>query len=77
MNNGGDSMDWTPKNVLQESLRVCDEDEPDACVVLMLWNNEGNYDTKFIQSGMKLSEIISLMEVQKHKIIAMMTKVED
>jgi len=71
-----DSLDWTIPQVLQEvaqlSLDETAKDCPDCLMVIALWNNSGNYDTKFWNVGMKVSEMIALLEIQKQKLIAYM-----
>lgn len=65
-----DSMDWTIPQVAQEITKIAIEDDaPDCLLVIALWNLAGNYDTKFWNVGMKVSEMIALLEVQKQKLI--------
>lgn len=73
-----DSMDATPEIALREGLadieryRSEERGEPSKCLVLFLWDDDGRYDTRFINAGMKTSEMIALMEIVKqrtHKIM--------
>jgi hypothetical protein len=66
------SMDWTNKQMLEEALSVCEKDDPDKMIVLFLWDGKGNYHHRFMQTGMKCSEMIALLEVNKQKLIRMM-----
>ena len=67
-----DSLDWTPEMALQNSIECVRETDPDACIVIFLWKPPQEYNTKFTQSGLSLSEIVTLLEVQKSRIINMM-----
>lgn len=76
-----DSMDWTVQQVLDEvqNISKCqtNSDCPDCLMVIALWNSNGNFDTKFWNVGMKVSEMIALLEVQKQKLIRYMEEKED
>lgn len=65
-----DSMDWTIPQVLKEVQSI--KDCPDCLMVIALWNSNGNFDTKFWNVGMKMSEMIALLEVQKQKLVKYM-----
>lgn len=65
-----DSMDWTIPQVFEEVVRL--REEPENLLVIALWNSNGNYDTKFWNVGMKVSEMIALLEIQKQKLIKYM-----
>jgi len=71
-----DSMDWTIQQVLEEvqsiSVDQTSRECPDCLLVIALWNSSGNFDTKFWNVGMKVSEMIALLEVQKQKLIRYM-----
>lgn len=71
-----DSMDWTIPQVLKEvqeiSFDQTSKDCPDCMMVIALWNSNGNFDTKFWNVGMKVSEMIALLEVQKQRLIKYM-----
>ena len=71
-----DSMDWTIPQVLKQvqsiSADQTSKDCPDCLMVIALWNASGHFDTKFWNVGMKVSEMIALLEVQKQKLIKYM-----
>lgn len=62
-------MDWTPAMALDEARQECEREDPDACVVIFLNRTNGAYDTNFLQSGMSMTELVSLLEIQKSRII--------
>jgi hypothetical protein len=41
-------------------------------VIICLDDTDGNYDTTWIQAGMKFSEIVALLEIAKRKFITEM-----
>lgn len=69
-----DSMDWTPGECCRQAATLADENDVDACIVIMLDKgpNGDQYHTMLRNSGLKLSEIISLLEIKKAEIIKMM-----
>ena len=71
-----DSMDCTIPQMLKEVQGISDDqtskDCPDGMMVIALWNAKGNFDTKFWNVGMKTSEMVALLEVQKQKLIKYM-----
>lgn len=70
------SMDWTHQQALAEVQEVCkdstSEECPDGLLIIALWNTGGKFDTRFWNVGMKVSELIALLEVQKHKLLEYM-----
>lgn len=68
----GDAMDWTPQMALNHALACCEESEPDACLTIFLYREDGAYDTKFSQSGLSMSEAVALLEIQKSRLIGIM-----
>ncbi len=68
-----DSLDITPENALLEALELARTQKPDKCLVLMLWDSDGNYDTKFINAGMKTSECVALLAVNQQKFVNLMS----
>lgn len=70
------SLDWTIPQVLKEiesiSADQTSKDCPDCLLVIALWNTTGNFDTRFWNVGMKVSEMIALLEVQKLKLMKYM-----
>jgi hypothetical protein len=76
MNDIQDSMDWTPQMALDEAKKVVESnDPPDAIMVIFLWN-QNQFSHRFMNVGMKCSEMVALLEIQKNKIIEIM-KAED
>lgn len=65
----GDSMDWTPAMALDHARQTCEDMDPDACITIFLWRDGGNYNTRFVQSGLSMSECVSLLEIKKADII--------
>jgi hypothetical protein len=66
------SMDWSTKQVLEEAMDDCKKDDPDALMVIFLWNQKGKYNSRFLQCGMRVSEMIALLEVQKDRLLKLM-----
>ena len=72
MNDGQDSMDWTPEMALDAGLEQTKKEQPSAAMVILLWNEGGSYDTSYYNSGMKTSEMLALLEVAKSRILRLM-----
>lgn len=74
----GDSYDWTPEMIAQQAVKRCQaEDPPSKALVILLWDEkESQYDTGFFNSGMKLSEVVALIEYVKHDILRTMQEKE-
>lgn len=72
MDTEGDSLDVTPEMALIDALKDVQhkykDDPPDKLVIIALWQGGENYDTSFWNSGMCISEIIGLLEIQKMKL---------
>lgn len=76
-----DAMDVTPERLLDEALRDVrdpnyfqDEDgkpcgPPDKAFLILLWDSDKNYGNRYRNSGMKLSEIVSLLEIVKQRLV--------
>lgn len=70
------SMDWTPATALQDCMRECVSDNPpDKILVIALWD-EKKYDTRFWNVGMKVSEMVALLEIQKATFFRLMERNE-
>ncbi len=67
----GDSMDWTPGECCRKSAEICDEQDVDACIVIMLDKgpNGDSYNTMLRNSGFRLSEIVALLEIKKGELV--------
>jgi hypothetical protein len=75
-----DSLDITPEGALQEALARIREPgvkPPDKALVLLLWDETGNYDVRFHNAGMKASEMITLCEVHKAHCLRFMNRAID
>ena len=70
------SIDWTAPEMIREVAELCNSKEcPDKILVIALWDEkEENYDTKFWNVGMTVSEMIALMEIQKAKLLQYMER---
>lgn len=68
---GDDSLDVTPDMALCDAVRCIRSGrfKPSAAFVLLLDNEDGAYSTRFYNSGMKVSEIIALMEIEKARLM--------
>jgi hypothetical protein len=64
-----DAFDWTPEMCLEHALQFVRERDPDAVIVICLNKGEDgkSYNTNFCQSGLMISEIIALLEIQKRR----------
>lgn len=64
-------MDWTIPMCLDEAKKDNDEEDFDGCLVLFVKKGEegGDYHTRFLNCGLRLSEAISLMEIVKFDMI--------
>lgn len=64
-----DSLDITPEMMLRDALEELQtkfgEKPPTKALVIMLWDDGREYDTRFYNAGMKTSELIALVECQK------------
>jgi hypothetical protein len=70
------AMAWSPKQVLEEAIAAIGErgafERGEKLIVIALDDTDGNYGASFIQSGMRSSEIIALLEVLKQEMLANM-----
>lgn len=69
-----DSMDWTPGECCRQAAIEADSNDVDACIIIMLDKGPtgDHYHTMLRNSGLKLSEIISLLEIKKLEMIKAM-----
>lgn len=67
------SMDWTPQQAMDDMRKVADADNPDAFFGILLWNQDAQYHTKFVNSGLRVSEAIALLEKVKHELLHYMS----
>lgn len=61
----------SPTDALHEALSDISKGvfKPSKLIVIMLDDSDDMYSTRFVQAGMKMSEVVALLEVQKHNII--------
>lgn len=66
-----DAMDWTPGECCRKSASICDQEDMTACVVIMLDRGAGGneFNTQVRISGLRLSEVIALLEIKKADIM--------
>ena len=64
---------WTVKEMLEDAVKDISEAEPDKlptkAIVLTVGDRNGAYDVHFVQAGMKMTEVLALLEVAKIKIL--------
>jgi hypothetical protein len=68
----------TVRELLQDAIKYIDEN-PDSvagrsrkALIIFLDDTEGNYDTRFSQAGMKMSECVALCEIGKYPFLEQM-----
>ena len=69
--NKNDATIMTPTDPLYEALSDISKGEfaPTKLVVVMLDDRDGQYETRFIQAGMNMSQMVALFEIMKQTII--------
>ena len=67
----GDAMDWTCRMALDEAQHIVDgKDPPTGMVISFVWEGPGNrYDRRYLNVGMSCSQMVALLECQKHVIL--------
>ena len=73
----GDALDWTIPQALQAIAKDAlspDDKQPTEFIGICLWNEGDNYATKLYNVGLSLFEIISLLEIQKSRMLVLMHK---
>lgn len=65
-----DATMWAPKDALWLAIKDIENNQPvfgkaKKVLIIALDDTEGNYETRFIQAGMKSSECLALCEVMK------------
>lgn len=68
------SKDCTHEQAIEDLKKLCDVDRPDCIMIIALWNEGDNFDTRFLNVGMKVSEMVALLEIQKHELLSMMER---
>lgn len=72
-----DSMDITPEMSLREALGRARTEQPNASLTIFLWNEGAEYNTAFYNAGMSTSQMVSLLEVIKHRVISSLVDDEE
>lgn len=73
-----DSLDCTPRMAVEISLRDLDKwnqeprGEPSKALIIFLWDDDGQYNTRFANAGMKTSEMVALCEIMKDRFLGFM-----
>ena len=70
----GDSLDWTPEMALDAAKKTVVEKQPDAALVILLWNQNTEYETQFFNCGLSMADVVALLEIQKNRIFDLMAK---
>jgi hypothetical protein len=67
-------MDWTHEQMLKavSDIVANEKTRPDCMMVITLNNQGGRYDTHFWNCGMCISEMVALLERQKHELLKLM-----
>lgn len=72
----GDAFDWTVEHALTYALHLVRTSkvferglQPNKCYIIMLNDEDYNYGTREINSGMKRTELVQLLEVMKFRIL--------
>lgn len=71
----GDAFDWTVEHALTYALhlvrekKVFSNGEPTKCYIVMLNDEDNNYGTREINSGLKRSEVVALLEIMKYRLM--------
>ncbi len=74
---GDSSLDWTWEHALSHAFQWLSKQahRPYGVMVVSLHKGEDtkDYDTHYVQSGLAMSEMVSLLEFTKHSILRAMT----
>lgn len=71
-----DSLDVTPEMACRDALARAQEQQPSKAFIVLLWDDEGKYDTSFHNAGLSLSQAVALLEIQKQRLIKLMETTE-
>ena len=67
-----DSLDVTPEMACRDALARIQEQQPSKAFIVLLWDDDGKFDTGFHNAGLSLSQAVALLEVQKLRLIQLM-----
>lgn len=62
-------LDATFQDVMSGAQKLADENQPDKTLVIMLNDDNGDYNIRFVNQGMNTPETISLLEIAKQIIL--------
>lgn len=86
---GDDAMDYTPQRLLEEALRDFNKESkdaalplpfdrpPDKLLIIGLWDDGGEYTTRFYNAGMKMSECMALCAFMQQRFYEIITEPHD
>jgi hypothetical protein len=67
-------MDWSPGDCLREAANLADEIDADASLTFIHLNRDGKFATEMRVAGLTISQTIALLEIQKHRLIQLMSR---
>jgi hypothetical protein len=67
-----DSLDWTPQQAFGAAKKAIDEDGYTGVIIVIVNARDHGYDTRYINVGMNVSECITALEIQKHRMHTIM-----
>lgn len=70
------SLDYTPLAILAETTEEVRESEepPTKALIILLWDDDGEYSIGFRNAGLSCTQGIALCEVMKQKFLAIMDR---
>jgi hypothetical protein len=71
------NLDWTPGDMFRESAKVSDQLDSDGGISIGVITRNDNYTTFCRISGLRLSEAIALLDIQKTRLLNMLTAAQD
>lgn len=71
-----DAADFTPGRMLTDVEKRIEtefsDNPPSKAIVVLLWDDDDGYRTQFYNAGLKCSEALALLEVEKQKFLKML-----
>lgn len=68
----GDATLWTPAQLFEDALNDDEYKKYNKVISIFLKDTEDDYDIRFSQAGMSMSEILSVLEVAKTVVLSEM-----
>ena len=70
----GDNRKWTPKQILEIALEEVKEGKTslgqcNRMIIIGCNDSGGNYNTSYIASNLSVSQIVGMLEIQKHDFL--------